>query len=323
MISDRAAYSVWVLTATLMSGLIGTACESRPLEEFYITENLAKISKDAAKGYLSFVGPAFEKCEYNIRQAVSGSQKLFGKTPDAYRAEFHSQVIQILTSNWAPITQRMRKAAKNPEEDSTSKYWRKNKKLLDAMFVSLKNDELNERWKALWAERLALEADLRTGQVTQQIEQARGKVLVWSEGLADSDLTKCVLDRLKPMVTDRDWLKVKKPPADETRKAAWGTVAIRAEVVFAEYVDTSNSHGKQVQSRVPKKLRLDVSARLPSRPNLPPSWTVSVERGSPGQITGSRSSSARLQASQLALDGFRDLWKRGCAGFDEQVNAAR
>ncbi len=290
------------------------ACEDSS-EHYLMQDSLRRIEKSAKEGFMPTVGSIFESHDGQLDRQVKSKLKIMGKPADVYQREYRAQAAAILLRQWPTISAGVIKSAKNPENLKNQKWHDENYKRLDRMILAIGDEALTKKWQELSNQRQGIEDGHINGAIKQDVAQAQGKVLVWSEGLFDRELRDCILDKVRPLVTDKEWVIRDKPPSSAALRAAWGTVAMHFDMKYTEYAP-SDSHGRApVVARVPTALVVTVKPKLPNRGDLPEFWRSKVVSGNPKSISKGSNLSAEVAASRLNLQRITYLLAEACKRF--------
>jgi hypothetical protein len=295
----------------ILAALCMACCESQSLTKTYAEDTLRRINESAKKGFLPTLVDKFLSEDDDLTRAAGRNEKIDEEPVAKYHQQWRQRVAKTLLANWQIISENRLKTAANPKELENPEWHRKNDEKLNKMFAALANDELNGKWEALTAEFKKIQGELANKIAGDDADESRGKLLAWQQGFYDEELFNCALKMLKPLEPDKKWLIKHKAPSQSARDAAWGTLSVDIDMQFTEYVP-SGSTGRQVVSRVPTGLKVVIRPKIPSKPDLPAQWEVSVSKPNPKTIYDGTQGSAKMAAAQLSLKRIRELLTEGC-----------
>ncbi|MBW2700072.1 MAG: hypothetical protein JRF33_04570 [Deltaproteobacteria bacterium] len=303
-----------VLLVFSLALIFPSACEDSS-EHYLMQDSLRRIEKSAKEGFMPTVGSIFESHDGQLDRQVKSKLKIMGKPADVYQREYRAQAAAILLRQWPTISGGVIKSAKNPENLKNQKWHDENYKRLDRMILAIGDEALTNKWQELSNQRQGIEDGHINGAIKQDVAQAQGKVLVWSEGLFDRGLRDCILAKVRPFVTDKEWAILDKPPSSAALQAAWGTVVMHFDMQYTEYVPSKGQGSSSVVVRVPSALVITVKPKLPKRSDLPEFWRVQVLAGNPKSISKGSDLSAKMAAAQLNVKRISYLLSEACKRF--------
>ncbi len=256
---------------------------------------------------------AFNGYDSSLKSEAERNKEIGGKPAQEYRMDYRGRLAKILLDNWQTISKEDLKWAHSPRD-------LKKKKEIDQMFEILANPQLNKKWEALTEERQRILKEYLEEKARKDADETRGKMLVWDEGTQDRDTLSCVLEVIKPLVPEKEWLVKRKTPSEAARKAAWGTLAVHIELRYDSYLYEIYSAGptKKITVKVANSLKVTVRPKIPDRPELPEQWEVMVAKRNPSMIPGAYGLSSRESAQRLNLERLEKLFSEICRKIRER-----
>ena len=294
--------------------LILPACE-QDYEHLTTQSDLRRMEESAAKGFLPTVATPFESRDGQLQRAAKRGTIINKLPAPDYLDRFRAQVAAMLKRHWSSIEASELKSAAEPGNLKNMKWHDENQKRLNAMFQAIGDAELTEKWRVLSAERKKVEQGILANMAEQDVRKVQGKVLAWTSGFHDRDLSECVLKKVKPIAPDKDWVVLDKAPSAPALKAAWGTVEMNFKMTYTEYEAAGGRIPGNVAARVPSALSLSVRAKIPGRGDLPPVWRTEGVAPNPRSISKGHDLSAKVAAAQLNLERVRFLLPQACKRF--------